>query len=295
MVLLRPRLTRQRPPQRIFSALLIKGRAAIPQLLQHTSLTPRQLRHGLVVLLQNNLLYFQVESGHTIYTANTDAAYYLIRTGKILEIVGAVYGDQEREVMQNLLSMGHIKVEDLRDAYQAKFKQAALLSTATNGHTNGDTINEDGDEDDPFVDPDQPKVKKPDSKTGLHIKSLQELDDVLVCMIQAELVCRIAESSLRSPDDIRKVEEDNIRTRDFPGGIRGGKGKEDYDNRVSKRLREVRDEPLSLKNKVQAKAQLNKRRKTTGWSSVNVAGAESDSDLLIDVGLFFFLPVFVSF
>ncbi|CAN8103956.1 unnamed protein product [Discula destructiva] len=266
-------------PSRIFAALLNKGRSAIPQLLQHTSLTPRQVRHGLVVLLQNNLLYFQVESGHTIYTANPDAAYNLVRAGKVLDIVGTAYGEREKEVMQNLLSMGHIQVEHLRDAYEAKFKQAALLSTASNGHSNG-AADGDKEDDDPFADPDEPKPSKADNKTGLHIKSLQELDEVLACMIQAELVCCVTESSFRSWDDTRKLEEDTIRARDFSGGVRGGKGKEDFDSRVSKRLREVRDEPLSLKDKVQVKAQLNKRRKMTGWSSVNPV--RDDSGLIID-------------
>lgn len=250
----------------------------MPQLLQYTSLTPRQLRHGLVVLLQNNLLYYQVESGFGVYTANPDAAYNLIRTGKILDIVGNVYGDQEKEVMQNLLSMGHTKVEHLRDAYEAKFKQAAQLANVTNGHTNGHA--HEDDEDDPFAEPSA--VKKPDSKTGLHIRSLQELDEVLVRLIQAELVSSVTESCFRSWDDTRKAEEDKIRNEYFAGGVRGAKGTEDFNNKVSKKLREVRDEPLSLKGKVQGKVQVNKRRKLSEWNSVNSA-RDDDSDFTISV------------
>lgn len=278
-----PRADPSNHSQRIFAALMNKGRSAIPQLLQYTSLTPRQLRHGLVVLLQNNLLYFQSESGHTIYTANADAAYNLIRTGKILDIVGTVYGEKEKEVMLNLLSMGHFQVEHLRDAYEAKFKQAALLSKGTNGHTNGNTNDEDEEDDDPFADPDEPKAAKPDDKTGLHIRSLQELDEVLAHMIQTEMVCCVVESSFRNWDDIRKFEEDTIRARDFPGGVRGGKGKEDFDNKVAKRLREVRDEPLSLKGKILDKTHANKRRKLSGWNTVNSGLADKDDGLILDV------------
>lgn len=256
-----------------------KGRSAIPQLLQHTSLTPRQLRHGLVVLLQNNLLYYQVESGYAVYSANPDAAYNLIRTGKILDIVSSVYGEQEKEVMQNLLSMGHTKVEHLRDAYEAKLKQAAQLANVKNGHTNGHVDNED--EDDPFAELNG--ARKPDSKSGLHIGSLQELDEVLVRMIQSELVSSVTESCFRSWDDTRKAEEDKIRNEYFAGGVRGAKGTEDFNNKVSKRLREVRDEPLSLRGKVQAKAQVNKRRKLSEWNSVNAA--RDDSDFTISVSL----------
>lgn len=202
-----------------------------------------------------------------------------------MDIVGTVYGDKEKEVMLNLLSMGHIQIEDLRDAYQAKFKQAAQVSGATNGHTNGNTNDEDEDEDedDPFADPDEPKVTKPDDNTGLHIRSLQELDEVLAHLIQTELVCCVAESSFRNWDDIRKLEEDKILASDFPGGVRGGKGKEDYDNKVAKRLREVRDEPLRLKGKIAAKTVANKRRKLSGWNTVNSGGADQDDGLILDV------------
>lgn len=183
--------------------------------------------------------------------------------------------------MLNLLSMGHTQLEHLRDAYEAKFKQAALLSTAVNGHTNGNS--HEDDEEDPFADPHEPKVEKPDKKTGLHIKNLQELDETLGRLIQTEMVCCVTESSFRSWDDTRKLEEDKIRERDFPGGVRGGKGKEDFDNKVAKRLREVRDEPLGLKSKVHAKALVNKRRKVSGWNSVNSVLEDSDSGLTMNV------------
>lgn len=254
-----------------------KGRSTIPQLIQYTSLTARQLRHGLAVLVQNNLLYWQVESGHAFYTANPDAAYNLIRAGKILDMVGSRYGDAEKELMTNLLSMGHTKVEDLRDAYRAKFKQAARLAPAVNGNTNGDSHH---DEDDPFADDTAPKH---DNRTGLHIKTLEELDEVLCRMINAELVSSVTESSFRSWEDTRKFIEDEVKTTYFAGGVRGAKGKEEYATKLSKRLREVRDDPLGLKRKIQAKMQMNKRRKLSEWNSVN-AGYDNEDDLVVDVG-----------
>lgn len=247
-----------------------KGRSSIPQLIQYTSLTTRQLRHGLVVLVQNNLLYWKVESGHAIYAPNVDAAYNIVRIGKILDMIGAVYGEEEKEVTQNLLSMGHAKVEDLRDAYQAKFKQAARLATTVNGDADHDDEDESGE-------------AKKDSKTGLYVKSLEQLDDVLCRLIQAELVVTVTESSFRSLDDKYKALEDEIIKTFFAGGVRGTKGKEDYASRRAKRLREVRDEPLSLKGTLQSKISVSKRRKLSGWSYTNGGGA-SESDLIIDVG-----------
>lgn len=193
-------------------------------------------------------------------------------------MVGERYGDAEKELMTNLLSMGHTKVEDLRDAYRAKFKQAARLAPATNGTTNGDTHD---DEDDPFADS---RALKHDDRTGLYIKSLVELDEALCRMINAELVSSVTASSFRSWEDTRKAIEDEIKTTYFSGGVRGAKGKEEYATKLSKRLREVRDEPLSLKRKIQAKMQMNKRRKLSEWNSVNSAYDDEDG-LVVDVGL----------
>lgn len=260
-------------PSRIFAALMNKGRSSIPQLIQYTSLNTRQLRHGLVVLVQNNLLYWKVEAGHAVYAPNVDAAYNIVRIGKILDMIGAVYGEEEKEVAQNLLSMGHAKVEDLRDAYQAKFNQAARHAAAVNG----DASHGGDDDDDESV---SGEVKK-DSKTGLYVKSLEQLDDVLCRLIQAELVGTVTEESFRSLEDRYKALEDEIIKTFFAGGVRGAKGKEDYAIRRAKRLREVRDEPLSLKGTLQSKISMSKRRKLSGWSYTNGGGA-SDSDLLID-------------
>lgn len=258
--------------QRIFATLLNKGRSTIPQLAHYTSLTTRQLRHGLVVLLQNNLLYFQVESGHAIYIANYMAAYDLIRTGKVLDMISASYGEAEKEVVQNLLSMGHTKVENLREAYATKFKQAERLIAVTNGTTNGHSEHDEADNKDAPVD----------KRTGLTVRSLEHLDEILCRLIQVELVTDVSESSFRSWEDTKSAVEEEVKRNFFPGGVRGTKGKEEFNAKLSKRLGEVRDEPLNLKRKLQAKLQMNKRRKVSEWNSVN-ASFDDDSELIIDV------------
>ncbi|KAK7746784.1 RNA polymerase III subunit C82 [Cytospora paraplurivora] len=224
------------------------------------------LRHGLVVLLQNNLLYYNIEAGHAVYTANIDAAYNIIRIGKILDMIGTIYGEEEKEVMQNLLSMGHAKVGDLRDAYQAKFKAARLVPAA-----NGDAQHED----------EESIGSKKNSKTGLFVNSLAQLDDVLCRLIQAELVAMVAEDLFRSPEDRYKSVEEEITKTFFSGGVRGSKGKEEYESKMSKRLREMRDEPLSLKRTLHAKISISKRRKVSGWSYVNGTDA-AESDLVLE-------------
>ena len=86
----------------------------------------------MVVLIQQNLLYHNTEldTGATYYEANEDAAYFLLRSGRILQIIETRYGKNAKDVVQNLLLLGHAKVGDLAEAYQSKTK-------LTNRHTNG--------------------------------------------------------------------------------------------------------------------------------------------------------------
>lgn len=187
--------------------------------------------------------------------------------------MGSTYGEAEKEVMQNLLSMGHTKVEDLRDAYQAKFNQAARIASAANGATNGATNHDDEAEFD---------AAGKDERTGLFVKSLQHLDDVLCRLIQAELVISVSESSFRSWEDMRSLIEDEVKKNYFAGGVRGAKGKEEFTSKLGKRLGEVRDGPFNLKRKLHTKIQMNKRRKLADWSSANTS-LDGDDDLILDV------------
>ena len=91
------------------------------------------------MLIQQNLIYHntEIDTGVTYYEANEDAAYFLLRSGRILQIIETRYGKDAKDVVQNLLLLGHAKVGDLVDAYQSKTK-------LTNGQTNGTTTGING-------------------------------------------------------------------------------------------------------------------------------------------------------
>lgn len=93
------------------------------------------------MLIQQNLIYHNTEldTGVTYYEANEDAAYFLLRSGRILQIIETRYGKDAKDVVQNLLLLGHAKVGDLVDAYQSK-------TIVTNGQTNGTTNGVNGTE-----------------------------------------------------------------------------------------------------------------------------------------------------
>ncbi|KFY09327.1 hypothetical protein V492_05529 [Pseudogymnoascus sp. VKM F-4246] len=177
---------------RIFALLLRRGRQTINTIKQHTGLTGRQVRHGLVVLIQQNLLFHNTEqeSGATFYEANEDSAYFLLRSGRILETVEERYGVDARDVVQNLLLLGHTKVADLAEAYESKNKTVNGHTNGANG-ANGATVDGNG-------------MNGTSNGTNGHHddkKSAINLDGILARLLDDGFVEPVVESMFRSPKD----------------------------------------------------------------------------------------------
>jgi DNA-directed RNA polymerase III subunit RPC3 len=253
--------------QRIFSTLLSKGRSTIQQLAQNTSLTPRELRHGLAVLLQHNLLFFYADPNlkSTFYEANADHAYNLVRTGKILEMVETSFGPSAKDVMQNLILLGQTRVSDLTSAYQGKINQAikAALENESSAGTNG----QNGHANQTFKTPD------------LVVKSSTELNSILCRLVDSELIAVVHRKTFQTPDDIYKDVESEITAR-FPGGVRGTRAKNDLEDGIASRLRAIRDESRSLKRDLELSGFMasptSKRRKLLNGFATASAGLDDD-------------------
>ncbi|MCJ1433898.1 RNA polymerase III subunit C82 [Xylographa pallens] len=132
---------------RIFSALICYGRLSIAGLLHYTGLTPRQVKHGLAVLIQQHLAlwYTSSENAATCYEANWTSAYALLRSGKFVRIVEERLGSFAGGIVSNMLLSGHASTGDLAQAYDilphtdsgAALNKSTVL---TNGHmSNGDS------------------------------------------------------------------------------------------------------------------------------------------------------------
>jgi DNA-directed RNA polymerase III subunit RPC3 len=89
------------------------GLLTLEELNSRSSLTDNQIRHGLVAMIQHHLVYHFREGGDTWYQANTQKAYYLVRSGKFLRIVGARLGEFAARVMTEILLHGHISIKEL--------------------------------------------------------------------------------------------------------------------------------------------------------------------------------------
>lgn len=237
-------------------------------------MTPRQLRHGLAVLIQQNLLYYYIDNDTKIatYEANPEPAYNLIRTGKILEMVESAHGASVKDVMQSLMLLGQTRVSDLKAAYEQKIKR----STETAQLATSD-MDMDGEA--------TPAAKKP----NLPVKSAAHLNAIICRLAEAELVDVVHGLTFVSPEDIQKDVEDRVARVKFPGGVKGGKGKVEFDEAVAMELCKIRRESKSLKRKLEETGGSGaKRRKLLNGVGVNGTNGvngdhDADGDPVLDV------------
>jgi DNA-directed RNA polymerase III subunit RPC3 len=210
--------------------LLNRGRSTSAQLAQRTGLTPRQLRHGLAVLLQHSLVFYLVEESRlAVYEANADAAYSLVRSGKILEMVEARYGLAAKDVVQSLLALGHTRVADLVSAYEAQIRSREKAK-----HISGE---------DSFVDEMMQSIPSDDLS---HIKSASHLDAVLCQLLEGDIIQVVTRNSFISPSDQHEMVIGNVK-KHFTQEPKGTKQKKDYEDQITDGLRTLRDEPLTMK------------------------------------------------
>ncbi len=238
-------------------------------------MTPRQLRHGLAVLQQHNLLFYHLDPGaeFAFYEANAEHAYHLARTGKILEMIDTSFGAPAKDVMQSLLLSGQTRISDLVAAYQEKIDHANKAAVhigddddfgaATNG-TNGDS--------------------HPPKKASPMVRSTAHLNSIICRLVEAELVDVVHAKTFESTQDILKAVEKEVMDKYFPAGVKGNKAKIDLQERIAEGLRKVRGESKSLKRKLEQNGTAAKRRKLFAGGGVANGTHDEDMDPALDVG-----------
>ena len=263
-------LIRSDVAQRIFTILLRRGRLHIYQLSAHTHLTNHQIQHGLAVLIQQNLIYHCLDKSddRTYYEANHDAAYTLVRSGKIVELVESRFGALAKDVVQNLLLLGHTKVSDLAEAYgladEARTNGDGTRNSSTNGANgaNGNSL--------------------------AHFSSLGQLHTVLVQLLRSGFLEPVTGQMFRSPTDTYNLVEKAILQDHYGGQTKGTKQKDELKIKIRHQLRTWRDEARDWKpldGKVNGiNGHSKKRRHSRGEATVNGNDAFRDEGIRLDVG-----------
>lgn len=237
-------------------------------------MTPRQLRHGLAVLQQHNLLFYHLDAGaeFAFYEPNAEHAYNLSRTGKILEMIDGSFGAAAKDVMQSLLLSGQTRISDLVAAYQEKIGHA---NKAAGDFGDGDDF---GAETNGINGDSQPA-----KKAGPLVKSTAQLNSIICRLVEAELIDVVHAKTFESPQDILKTVEKEVMDKHFPGGVKGNKAKVDLQKRIAESLRKVRGESKSLKRKLEQNGSAAKRRKLFSGAGMTNGDHEEDLDPALDV------------
>ncbi|KAI1213686.1 RNA polymerase III subunit RPC82-domain-containing protein [Annulohypoxylon truncatum] len=251
-------------PSRIFADLLARGRSTVAQLAQHTSVNQRQVRHGVAVLIQLNLIFHLTDqdTGITHYEANHHAAYNLVRMGKVLDMVRTKYGHHAHYLVHEVLIHGHAKISDLVEAFKNKHntRNGSLNGTLqnghnhVNGHSNGIANGSD-------------KVKSEDDADDWD----DQVYDTLAQLIATGILEPVMPTTYQSPQDLRSSVEQAYLA-DFPTGIRGSKQTAEFEKSVRERLKDIQKKNTYLKRRLEEEIALGpstKRRKLTNGAMSN--------------------------
>ncbi|KAI0831630.1 RNA polymerase III subunit RPC82-domain-containing protein [Hypoxylon sp. FL0890] len=261
-------------PSRIFASLLTTGRSTVAQLSQHTSLNQRQVRHGLAVLIQLNLIFHNTDHdmGITNYDANPFAAYSLVRTGKILDLIRTNYGHDAHAIVHDVLVQGHAKISDLIATLENRrgAHQDTANGTLHNGHNhvNGNGINGTTDV----------EVEDEDAELDGHAYS------TLAQLITSGILEPITSTTYQSARDIRTaIEQDYLA--DYPTGLRGSKQTSEFEKHVREKLREVYRQSSKLKKDLELASHSkhsSKRQKLANGAIVTTFGYAESRRILED-------------
>ncbi|KAI4910467.1 hypothetical protein J4E90_007903 [Alternaria incomplexa] len=103
---------------RVFSILARHGRQSLASIARVSYLNPRQIKYGLVILLQQHLIFHSgSDAPLTYYEIDWQNSYAIVRFGKIVKLVQDRDGKKAANVMSNLLALGHTRIADLKEAY----------------------------------------------------------------------------------------------------------------------------------------------------------------------------------
>lgn len=287
------------------------GRQTLAAVARASYLNGRQIKYGLVILLQQHLVFHSgADAQPTYYEIDWQNSYALVRLGKVTKLVEDRFGRKAANVMTNLLRLGHTRIADLRDAYfpahtdsdddsddavvngagmkrkrgsaaEATPKTNGVNGThahATNGTTNGGPV-------------EQPDAEHPDddhADDDGEIASVDELYDIIERLIQRGWVRTMTESQYLSPGDMHDMLQQETIDQDLAGQQpTGTKDKALCHRNTLERKRNMRDKWLEVprfsrrRQADQDYSNPTKRVKMNGANGYANSSAASPEDKLV--------------
>ncbi|KAJ4398807.1 RNA polymerase III subunit C82 [Didymella pomorum] len=257
---------------RVYSVLARHGRQTLAAVAKASYLNSRQIKYGLVILLQQHLVFHSGnDSQPTYYEIDWQNSYALVRLGKVTKLVEDRFGKKAANVMTNLLRLGHTRIADLKEAYfptgrdsdedsdddikngigkkrkrgNGDTNGAATTNGVSNGGdvkpvVNGDHAHTNGG---PVEEPNQDDAEDEDGEIG----SVEELYEVIERLIQKGWVRTMTESQYLSPGDMHDILQQETIDQDLAGQQPTGiKDKAICHRNTLERKRNMRDKWLEV-------------------------------------------------
>lgn len=268
-------------PQRVYSILARHGRQTLAAIARASYLNGRQIKYGLVILLQQHLVFHSGNDAPvTYYEIDWQNSYALVRFGRVTKLVEDRYGKKSANVMSNLLALGHTRIADLKEAYfppdtesdddsdDGAANGAGTKRKRTNGAhvngTNGTSTKMNGVVN--GVPSELDDVKPVNGINGVHktkengvhessandggadeITSVDELYDIIQKLVQRGWIRTVTETQYLSPGDMHDLLQQEAIEQDNAGITpTGTKDKEKIFRATQQRKRQMRDSWLTV-------------------------------------------------
>ncbi|KAF2280478.1 uncharacterized protein EI97DRAFT_391624 [Westerdykella ornata] len=301
---------------RVFSVLARHGRQTLSALNKASYLNSRQIKHGLVVLIQQHLIFHSasIEPHAASYEIDWQQAYGLVRYGRTLKSVEERFGDKAANVMSNLITLGHTRIQDLREAYfpphteesasgeegangalgDAKANGSLFVNgdTGMNGHANGTAppklngVKRARPSDEEEVDGEY--EDRVEDKT---IKSVAELDSIIYHLMLQGWIVKVEWTQYLGPGDLHDITRQEAIESVNEGKLpHGTKEKEAVAYGILRRKREIRDEWLNVpqpttRKRTSADSDLSRSNKRQRLAGPNNWAPRDDEVIVLDENL----------
>lgn len=223
---------------RVYSVLARHGRQTLAAIAKASYLNGRQIKYGLVILLQQHLVFHSGnDSQPTYYEIDWQNSYALVRLGKVTKLVEDRFGTKAANVMTNLLRLGHTRIADLKEAYfptetesdddsddgivngaGTKRKRGGGNETngsaKMNGPVNGDHVRPAVNGDHAHTNGEQEHAEEEDNG---EIASADELYEIIEQLIQRGWVRTMTETQYLSPGDMHDTLQQETIDQDLAG------------------------------------------------------------------------------
>lgn len=220
--------------------------------------------------------YHNFRTDVTFYEANWEAAFALARTGRILDLIEGRFGENAKDVVQNLLLLGHTQVGDLIEAYAQKeaAQQKAILKAKEQANGAGEDVE---------------MIIAEDPEPGL---TKGQLEGILYELLQCGFLQPVTAILFKSPSDTYdEIEQEE--TRNMAGSTKGPKKAEALKSKIREQLQAIRKKASEWQPYIKGNNKRgrdghesygpDKRRKLANGASTNGFSNEFE-EIKIDVG-----------